>query len=354
VLGTLAGAIGVKLHEAIADETPVMLHGRTFRHAGVITTTLALLLLAHVGVASAATAPSLSSPANNPTAVTEGTKITFKWTGSLQGDPDTLSSSFFRVELAATDDVKNLATQASWEDVLVNFARTNSGSNTKTAEMGAPPAGTTYSWRVCAWGVVDDSVSPSLEQLPNGCSNDRTFTTKEPAAADTTPEKITVPGETHTQAGKTITKTVRRKGKTITKPAPNKTVVLDTPESAPKVEPTAADDLFGSDGGASATELPKQGMPGEPASSKGGLGGLTSALGGSLPFLPIPFWTLALMCLAIPLALLWRRSTLGMFEWPDEAEFQELPLDELPLGLKASQLGADGAPSQPDHERVGV
>ena len=328
----------------LPDKTRVMSKSRCIRRRYVVFIAAALMLLAHVGVAPAATAPSLSSPASGAD-YTESTKITFEWSGSLQGDADAISRSFFRVEVALTSDVPS-GTQTEWgDDILVNYARTNAGVQDTDVDMGTPEPGK-YSWRVCAWGVVDDSVDSSLERLPSGCSSKRSLDAVAAVdSSDTTSSTVHETGDTitTTTGGGTITKTVP--GKTITLPAKNttKTLPLTEDQKVTAQEPSVAS-VFGSDGtSASATQLGEGVAPGKSSdSSSSGLGGLTSALGGSLPFVPIPYWTLALLGAAIPLALWWRKGTLGMFEWNDDEDFQELPMEGTEPTFKSSAKNADG------------
>src|SRR5687768_10601729 len=109
------------------------------RTAYPLATCVAAAALALLGAAPAmaADAPALASP-TNAASFTEGAKLAFEWSGALQGDPDTLTRSFFRVEVATTANVPADA-QATW-DKLANYAVTTPGDSATKAELGVPEA----------------------------------------------------------------------------------------------------------------------------------------------------------------------------------------------------------------------
>jgi hypothetical protein len=282
----------------------------------------------------AAAAPAPTAPAGGAS-VSETSTITFTWTGSLQGDADAIDRSYFRVELKTKSD-------PDWSD-LVNSSITSPGANTHTLQMGAPSAGT-YSWRICAIGVVDDDVSAALETI--GCSSARNITTT--ASASTTHDTgvIHQQGETTYVKGAPTVIHKTRPGHTTT--PPNKIVTLPRSGRAhAALSPVAAG---GSSDAKSATNL---GDGSDLATNSGGskaFSTVSNALGQSLPFVPIPFWALALLVLAVPLSLLWRRNALSMFRWTDGDDW--LPEDSSKIDvLKSAPVDAD-APTDLAEDRL--
>jgi hypothetical protein len=300
-----------------------MLSCRTaFRTAGAFF----IALLAVPACALAATPPGLDAPAAGASSFKEGGGMKFEWHGTLQGDADTLNRSFFRLEIVKASDMPSGA-QSEWTNVE-NFQSTEPGKTVTELELGVPNAGT-YRWRVCAWGVVDDIVANEIVQLPGGCSASRAFETSAAAVDNRTPgelkmeERVQVPGRVETVV--------------VTRPDPNQQVETtpvappkDTaPEPAkPEVEtplPTSftklleGADLLGkgsSVGGLDGSEASP--LAAEQASTREGIGGsIMNGLTMTLPLVPIPFWTLALLLACIPVAKLWRTDVLAMFDWAD-------------------------------------
>jgi hypothetical protein len=85
-------------------------------------------------------------------------------------------------------------------------------------------------------------------------------------------------------------------------------------------------------------------------------GAVVSSLGSNLPFVPIPFWTLALLLASVPIMIAWRRSVLGMFDWDDgsldgRGTFDNSQADLAPVpvasDIKNGSMTADGAASAP-------
>jgi hypothetical protein len=268
--------------------------------------------------AEAATAPTLDAPAWGASSFVEGGSMTFSWNGALQGDPDAISRSFFRVEVMKASDVPTGA-QTAWTDVE-NFLPTEPGQSVTEAELGVPDAGS-YKWRVCAWGVVDDLAKNEIEQLPGGCSGARSFETKAATIQTTTIGEMKM--ETKTQVeGQTNTVYVTRPAEPETETEPAKETPA-TPVEKPKgpslFQPlhnvinktgkTTPAVSLGEDSGLAADPAAKR--------EKGVSGAIMSGLGSSLPLVPIPFWTLALLLACVPLARMWRTSVLGMFDWAD-------------------------------------
>jgi hypothetical protein len=289
------------------------------RFASVFTcATLIAIALVLPSSALAATAPTLDAPAA-AAKFTEGGTITFSWNGSLQGDPDTLARSFFRVELIAASDMPSGA-QSPWTDVE-NFVQTEPGDTVTEAPLGVPNAGT-WKWRVCAWGVVDDIVRNEIEQLPGGCSSARSF---ESTAATITTQTIgEMKMETKTQVeGHVNTVYVKRPATVTHDTAPP---VKTPPPAVTPLGPSVFQPIRkvlvglggGSGAGASSVNLGSEGLASDQAASRHGLGGsVMTGLGSNLPLIPIPFWTLALLLACIPVARRWRKSVLGMFDWSD-------------------------------------
>jgi hypothetical protein len=73
--------------------------------------------------------------------------------------------------------------------------------------------------------------------------------------------------------------------------------------------------------------------------SSGAFGALARGLGGSIPGVPIPFWSLLLLLVALPLSGMWRKSTLAMFDWPGEGVSG---LDDFD-GTEMVKVGGDAA-----------
>ncbi|MBC7644229.1 MAG: hypothetical protein H7123_03815 [Thermoleophilia bacterium] len=84
---------------------------------------------------------------------------------------------------------------------------------------------------------------------------------------------------------------------------------------------------YGEKGTKSSVSLGSEGLnAGSNASGAGAFGFITSGLGATIPGLPIPFWSLAIFLLVAPMTHLWRRSLVGMFEWPEEREARLNPI----------------------------
>lgn len=318
-----------------------------------------LLVLPATG--QAAEPPSLTSPAANADPSTEGGSMTYTWKGERQGDATALDRSFFRVEMIPADKMPT-GTQSAWpESDLENFVQTEPGQDIFTATMGVPVPGD-YRWRVCVWGVVDVLDDNVIQQLPGGCSASRPFTS---VAAQTKVKVIgSLPMKTKTRVeGRTTTVFVPRNDTTTTEqptpqqPAP---VVEPTPEAplppATFQQLVGLSDALGKDG--SSLALGDHELAAD--SSGDGRGGVAGAimggLGSNLPFVPIPFWTLLLLLLMLPVLVFWRRDVLEMFEWSDGsidgAGTMPDPLGELaivPLAndFKDRSIIADGEASAP-------
>lgn len=301
-----------------------MLFRRTAsRIAGALIVASALVIPT---TALAATAPVLESPAAGASSFKEGAAMKFEWRGTLQGDPDTLNRSFFRLEIIKASDMPSGA-QAEWTNVD-NFVPTEPGKNTTEIELGVPTAGT-YRWRVCAWGVVDDIVANEIVQLPGGCSTSRAFETSAAAENNQTPGELKIEEKVQV-AGQVNTVYVDRPNPASPQPAtpapvtPADPVEKVTPEPAAPAPVTLTklvDNAFGSGkdsssvGGLGGDSSP---FAADKASSREGLSGhIMNGLSYSLPFVPIPFWTLALLLACVPIARYWRGSVLQMFDWND-------------------------------------
>lgn len=281
------------------------------------------------GVAHAAvTAPTLTAPASNVSGLVEGGSVTFEWTGTLQGDESARDRAFFRVEVAAADKVPS-GTQSEWTE-LESFLQTETGETVNSASLGVPSAGS-YRWRVCAWGVADVADGETIEQLPGGCSSSRAFTTSAASSSSGTIGQITMEEKTQV-AGETKTVYVERDEdptdaapETDTSETPARTVeeevFVPATFTKPRARATSSSGSGSGSGGAAApssVELGDEGLQLDAAASRSGISGaVTGGLTATLPLVPIPFWTLALMFACLPLARAWRRNVLGMFDPPD-------------------------------------
>jgi hypothetical protein len=253
----------------------------------------------------------------------------FEWRGTLQGDPDTTSRSFFRLEIIKDANMPNGA-QTEWTNVE-NFSSTEPGKAVTELEVGVPNAGS-YRWRVCAWGVVDDIMANEIVQLPGGCSASRAFETTAATESNQTPgvlsieNKVQVPGRVEyvevTRPGPVQPSEPTPVTPTPAKPEPTEPVKTEPEPLLPTMFTELSDSATGGGGEASAVGGlgGAEGSPFESdqASSRKGLGGtVMNGLTMSLPFLPIPFWTLALLLACLPVAKYWRRDVLSMFDWAD-------------------------------------
>lgn len=327
------------------------------RTASWFASALFVVLLGMPASASAATPPVLESPASGASTFKEGASMKFEWRGALQGDPDTLSRSFFRVEIIKASDMPSGA-QAQWAQ-LENFVPTAPGRATTEVEVGVPSAGA-WRWRVCAWGVVDDMVANEIQQLPGGCSASRAFESSAVAAGGQAITELAVEERTHVP-GRVETVFVDRRRPATPKPEPAAPApaapVRAAPAPAERKVPTTYSAIQSrtvtNDG--SALGLGRDDLLADAAADRKGISGsLGGALGATLPLIPIPFWTLALLLACIPVARMWRGSVLAMFDWSDGsvdgrghhgAMLDDLSSVPLANGLKARSMGADGEAS---------
>jgi hypothetical protein len=111
-------------------------------------------------------------------------------------------------------------------------------------------------------------------------------------------------------------------------------------------------------GKGSALGLGSETLSSDPAARRtsGVAGAVVSGLGSNIPFVPIPFWTLALLLACIPILHVWRRSVLGMFDWDDGSidgrgtfDNSQADLELVPVAseVKNSSMTADGAATAP-------
>ncbi|MBC7461372.1 MAG: hypothetical protein H7287_08415 [Thermoleophilia bacterium] len=266
-------------------------------------------------VADAASPPTLTAPAA-AVSPSEGGSIKFVWSGQLGGVA--VGQAYWRLEIAAAADVPTGA-QAAWPK-LDSFKQTNVGADVTTITTGVPSAGS-YKWRVCSWGVADASVN-QIAQLAGGCSESRAFTavaaaskdstigvvteertvkveqpeqvvtrTRAPVASELAPEVIDIPMPTPVKPASTVTKIMQP---VVTKAGVRRSAVSLDGENALQADAATANRRDGVGGAV--------------------LGGLSA----TLPGIPIPFWTLALLGASIPVVRRWRRNVLGMFDWSDD------------------------------------
>lgn len=292
--------------------------------------------LAVPATAAAATPPTLRSPANDAAPATEGGSVEFEWSGALQGDPDALDRSFFRLELLREADMPSGAQTAWPSDLLENFVLTEPGKATTSVTLGVPSAGG-YRWRVCAWGVSDDQLANEIRQLPGGCSASRAFTSVAASAAKQPVGELKIENRTQV-AGEVRRVFVERPGSAAPQsvaPAPvvpEEPVVETPPAVQEQVDEPLAPTRF-SDVAQTRAQLGRgsalngvggrQALDADPAAKRtmddrrGVVSRIIGGLGSDLPLVPIPFWTLLLPLACIPLLRLWRREALARFEWAD-------------------------------------
>ncbi|MCW2959974.1 MAG: hypothetical protein JWM90_361 [Thermoleophilia bacterium] len=326
---------------------------------------LAVLLLCPA-MAAATTPPTLTAPAANSASFTEGQSIEFTWSGALQGDPDTLARSYFRLEIAAAADVPT-GSQSEWTETE-DFRVTEAGQTETTAMMGVPAAGA-YKWRVCAWGVVDDIAANVMQQLPGGCSGARSFTTTAATAASVVVTEL--------EQKKTITAPGTTKYVDVKRPAAPAPAVA-TPEPTPDADPVVEEPLQPAGfqevvrrtlrESGPAVDLGSDTFDSDASADRAAPGGrvgriVSGGLSASLPFVKIPYWTLLLLAACVPILRAWRRSVLGMFDWPDgtidgsgmpDDSFADLPNVQLGRSFKDDRISTDGdthPTSQPVPER---
>lgn len=275
-------------------------------------------LLAVPALAAAATAPSLKSPAANADPATEGGSMKFEWTGELQGDPAAIDRSFFRIEVIAASDMPSGAQTAWPSDKLENFVQTEPGKAVSSASLGVPTAGD-YRWRACVWGVVDAQVDNVIQQLPGGCSASRVITTVAANATVLVPGELKIENRTKVSGG-TRTVIVERPSDDATDQEPTVTQPSEPVEPVEQVLAPTAFQEVGETSISSGKGSALGGLGGgidQAADRKGLAGAVIGGLGATLPFVPIPFWTLALLIACLPILVAWRRSVLAMFDWSD-------------------------------------
>jgi hypothetical protein len=90
---------------------------------------------------------------------------------------------------------------------------------------------------------------------------------------------------------------------------------LKTPHFSAPVAPH-----FGSHG--TVVQLGSQGLDVAEQDPTGGTagGGFSDTLNATLPLVPVPLWTLALLALAVPLIRIWRTSLQEMFAFDDDLD----------------------------------
>lgn len=354
-----------------------MLHRRS---APILACALFAMLLGVPAPAAAMTVapPTLEKPAAEGATFREGGSIRFEWRGALQGHPDTLDRSFFRLEIIKASTMPSGA-QAAWPGVE-NFLQTESGALVNEATVGVPDAGD-YRWRVCAWGVVNPETANEIQRLDGGCSTSRSFATTVAAAGGgavtelVVENKVTAPGPVETvvisrkREGSGAAEPVGDAEPTPVTPTPTSTeepareaarpvpAIFTALRATPSTggEATSALDIGSDAGGIGDSEHAADRSAG-PGGVRGAIG---AGLGGTLPLVPIPFWTLLLLLACIPIARTWRGSVLGMFDWDDgtidgSGGARDTEADLVPVlvasGLKDSAEITDGdarAP-QPD------
>lgn len=267
--------------------------------------------------AALAAAPAIQAPAADIT-VTEGATISYEWAGELQGSPDARERAYFVVEVIGAAKMP-AGQQAPWPDA--DTARpTVPGQAATSLQLGAPPAGA-WRWRVCAWGVVDPNIANELVQIPDGCSPSRVLTSKVALSQGgevgviAEERKVAVRGE-QTIITKTRPAPAPVEEEPVVEPSPEPVVEEVVPEPV-RIQPRtkgakrSSSSALGLD--TAATDLERTAGRDQQDLASNVLDGLNA----TLPGIPIPFWTLGFLLAALPIAVLWRRSVLGMFEWSD-------------------------------------
>lgn len=270
----------------------------------------ALVVLPATSEAFAFTAPTLSAPASGAK-LGSGDAVEFTFSGSLQGDSSALERSFYKLQVAKSSVVSESDSQASWPTVVAEVM-TTAGDDSAAAHSissGAPGDGS-YSWRICAWGVANANASQSLAQL--ACSSIRTFTTSTSSSSWDAPDQVTV---TRNRTVKDPDRRITRVRDGATSAPTVKRVILK--RAAPKVEEAADDTSFGTDG--SSVNLGSEGLDLSARKEEGDSlsGAVTTRLGMTLPGVPLPFWSLLIFILAVPLTRMWRQSMVRMFTFTD-------------------------------------
>ena len=264
--------------------------------------------------ALAATAPVLVAPDDNAS-VSTGDSVTFSWNGSLQGDSNALARSYFRIEMLEH-------TQASWSDAT--YVLTDAGASSTRIAMAAPAEGA-YRWRVCAYGVVDESSSLVIEQI--ACSSSNALTTVATSVQRTS-------SSNSLQVDRTTV--VRKPNQTIVRQRPSGTSQAPITVTAPARTQVQERVEFASDDTSKANQetVSKRALKaaatdaGVTHGEGGGAGAVISdGLNATLPGVPVPFWSLLLLLVAMPMTWAWRTSLVAMFEWDDEASaMHEVPV----------------------------
>jgi hypothetical protein len=300
----------------------------------LVSTLVAVGALLVVPASVLAAPPSLQAPAA-AASVTQGKTVTYEWSGDLQGAEAARDQSYFKIEVIEASKAP-AGQQSAWDADTVKL--TTPGEATTSVDMGAPPSGS-WKWRVCAWGVVDPNVSVTVEQIPNGCSAARALTSA--AAIATQDQDVQVIEDTRHVTVTTAPKIIER-----VRPASPvaATPVEETPEPVTSNEEPVADVIqpvkieahapesqstsgggkhtsslgLSSDDGIGAADPSEQAAAHNGNSAAGDISSaLANGLSATIPGIPIPFWVLLFMIVSVPIAMVWRRSVLAMFEWSD-------------------------------------
>ncbi|MCW2973505.1 MAG: hypothetical protein JWN72_1778 [Thermoleophilia bacterium] len=326
-------------------------HGSFVRVIGrrwLVAACIAACALVAPAAAGAATPPTLTAPAA-AISPAEGGSIKFTWEGSLQGVA--VDQAYWRLEIAAAADVPT-GPQAAWPK-LDSFQQTNVGADVTTITTGVPSAGA-YKWRVCAWGVADATVN-QIAQLAGGCSGARAFTA---VAAASKAGTVGVVTEKRTVQVAQPQQVVTRTRETPATTTPVQPEFIDVPLPAkPKAESTVSRVMQPAVSKAGVTksaisqddqDLLQAGAGS--ANRRDGVGGaVLGGLSATLPGIPVPFWTLALLGISIPVVRRWRRNVLGMFDWSDDPSFDTLQTTSDATLVKLTAGGSDRAVEH-DHE----
>lgn len=341
------------------------------RPRGALLLCLLVLLVpcAVPAIAAADTPPVITAPSAAANAV-EGGTVEVHWKGDLQGDADAMSRSFFRVQIAPAAGLP-AGQQADWDAVVELENATQPGEVATTLSVGVPSPGA-YKLRVCAWGVVDDVAQNSIQQMPSGCSLARDLTATAAKAQQHSIGEITKQNKVIERAAP-VTVVREQEAPASSEPVvsdPEPSVVETAPDpvqpvaqptrtvTSPKVMKPLLPAVFETgeteDPASSVTHIGDTGLEVGTGVAEQARSVFTRVLSASLPGLPIPFWSLLVLFVCIPIARAWRTSVMSMFGWTGDVEPGKTPVGDLQIASHDNSFKDRGATADAEASAAGA